>query len=161
MTEEASSTVVGDVAIIEGRAAFILSQLLARSMRQGLNVRQIVAEARLAPVDQAAVLRAEVALEEAGERWRAAQRKQRGNSVTAGSGDVLPSEAMSVTAAAQVIGRSPRRVRQLAAAGDLAAVMTPRGWMLDRRDVVAYRCRREGADVTFPPLLALSGENAA
>jgi hypothetical protein len=157
MTERPSSTVVGDVAIIEGRAAFRLSQLLARSMRQGLNVRQIVAEARLSPEEQAAVLCAELALNSAGERWW----KHSGNSATRGKEDDLPCEAMSVTAAARVIGRSPRRVRQLAAAGDLAAEKTPHGWMLDRREVISYRCRREGADVDLPPLVALSSENAA
>jgi hypothetical protein len=156
MTERPSSTVVGDVAIIEGRAAFRLSQLLARSLRQGLNVRQIVAEARLSPEEQAAVLCAELALSAAGERWR----KSSGNSATRGNDDALPCEAMSVTAAARVIGRSPRRVRQLAAAGDLAAEKTPRGWMLDRREVVAYGRHGPGEDVDLPPLVALSSENA-
>jgi hypothetical protein len=150
-----SGTIVGPVAIVDGRAALILSHLLARSMRQGLSVRQIVAEARLSPDDQAAALRAELALEDAGQRWRIAQRKPSGNSETGGNDADLACFSMSVTEATQVIGRSPRRVRQLAAAGDLSAVKTPRGWMLDRREVISYRCRREGADVTFPPLVAL------
>jgi hypothetical protein len=152
---DASASLVGPAAIIDGRAALILSQLLARSMRQGLSVRQIVAEARLSSADQAAALRAELALEDAGERWRIAQRKPSGNSATPGNDAALPSEAMSVTAAARVIGRTDRRVRQLIKAGDLSAVLTPRGYMLDRREVVSYRCRRDGADVDLPPLVAL------
>jgi hypothetical protein len=159
--DEASSTVVGDVAVIDGRAAFILSQLLARSMRRGLKVRQIIAEARLAPEDQAAVLRAEVALEEAGERWRVAQLPQRGNAATRGNDEAVASMSMSTTAVAQVLGLSSRRVRQLATAGALSAVRGPHGWQFNRREVISYGCQRPGADVTFPPLAALPNENAA
>jgi hypothetical protein len=155
LTEDASSTVVGDVAIVEGRAAFVLSQLLARSMRRGLRVREIVAEARLAPVDQAAVLRAELALEEAGERWRIAQRKPRANSETGGNADDLASEGMSVKAAARVLARTESRVRQIARAGGLGAVLISGRWVLDRREVISYRCQPLGADVDLPPLVGL------
>jgi hypothetical protein len=142
-SDDASHTVVGPAAIVEGRAALILSRLLAGSLEGGglrrrLTLRQLVAEMRMAPADQEAVLRAELALEDAGERWRLAQFPRRGNSETRGNEDDLACEAMSTRAAAQVIGRTPHRVTQLIRAGVLSAVRTPRGWALDRREVLEY-----------------------
>jgi hypothetical protein len=134
MSENDSSTVVGPAAIIEGRAAFILSRLLARSMRRGLSVRQIVAEARLSPADQAAVLCAERELEKAGQRWAEIRESAKAGE----SGEPLASEVMSTRAAATLIGRTPQRVTQLIRQGVLSAIMTPRGYALDRHEVLEY-----------------------
>jgi len=141
-----SVVVDGPVAIIEGRTALVLSRILAGSLRQRLTLRQLVAEMRLSPADQAAVLAAELALEDVGERWRIASLPQRGNAATGGNdegvkeiGDRDTVTLINTASAARVAGRSERRIRQLAKAGDLPADKTAHGWMFRREDVIAYR----------------------
>ena len=153
-----SGAIVEPSAVVGGRGALVLARLLRGSLGRGLSLRQYVAEMRLSPEDQAAVLEAAAALEEAGEVWRLGRlaRKARGNSATGGNDDGLRSgQAMSTDAAAAVLSLSPRRVRQLAAAGDLPAVRGPRGWMLDRRAVLSYReAAVQRVDVTPPSALS-------
>jgi len=59
-----------------------------------------------------------------------------------------PSEAdeITTTEAADLTGRSPERMRQMAAAGKLGARRGPRrAWLLDRREVIALRDRQSGS----------------
>jgi hypothetical protein len=144
---DASVALGESCAVIDGRAAPLVAQMLAGELRGRMPLRRIVAEMRLSPADQAAVLAAELALEDAGERWRIASLPQRGNAETRGNAEPLASEEMVTTAhAAQVLGVPPRRVRQLRKAGDLRAVSSPGGWSFDRAEVIAYGTRRRGGD---------------
>jgi hypothetical protein len=71
---------------------------------------------------------------------------------------------MSTRAAATVIGRTPRRVVQLVNNGVLSAVMTPRGWALDRREVLEYAqglpeaMVAGGSDSLPPTIIPLRGD---
>ncbi len=127
VTEPTRSAAFTHCAVIPGRAALILAAVLRGSLRQGLALRQLVVEMRLSVADQEAVLAAEQALEDCGQRWRISQLAEiRGNSETSGNGSGVASEldmgaVLSTSSAARIVGRSERRVRQLAVAGDLPA----------------------------------------
>jgi hypothetical protein len=124
-------------AVIDGRAALVLAHVLARCLHNRAPLRTVLSEMKVAPDVREAVLAAELALEEAGERWRIGElaRKQRAaissNAETSGNGSVVASRGDG--------DRLHCRVRQLAAAGELPGVLTSRGWTFERADVIAYR----------------------
>jgi hypothetical protein len=161
---DSTAIIDGPAAIIDGRAALVLSRVLDRCLYNHVSLRRALADLKVSPEYQEAALGAEISLRDAGERWliaEEAQRKSGENSETDGSGDGVSCEAMSVRAASQLLGCTPSRVRQLVRGRVLSGTKGPRGWQLDRREVLVYRSQRLGADVTFPPLAALPDENAA
>lgn len=138
-----SRTLTEPSAVIGGRAAFVLSSVLEGSLRNRLQLRALLVEIGVSDRDRELALEGALALREAGELWRQSF-PQRGNAATRGNGSLVPSESMlSVDEAAGIVRLSARRVRQLAAAGDIPAERTPRGWRLAHRDVVGYREARE------------------
>jgi hypothetical protein len=145
-----SGVLGGTVAVIDGRAALILSTILAGSLRDRLTLDLLLQRMQLDPASRAAALRGWRALEEAGETWR---RLPRGRNVEArGSGSAVPSQSMASPSvlnsrgAAGLLSLSARRVRQLAARGDLAGERTSGGWLFEREEVVAFRERRPRAE---------------
>ncbi len=138
-------TFTGPVAMIGGEAAFVLAGILAGSLRGRLSLRALLEDIDLDPGRQALALEAQLALASAGESWRA-QFPQRGNAATRGNDDGLLWEddvvTVTVEAAAALLQRTPRRVRQYAAAGDIPADKTALGWRFRRDDVVGFRAAR-------------------
>jgi len=143
---EGSGTIVGPAAVIEGRSALVLSRILAGSLRGRLTLRQLVAEMRLSPADQAAVLAAELELEDAGQTWRISQLlPQSGNPEVIGSKPLAQSDPMTTLEAARTLALSDRRVRMLVVGGAIPAEKIGRGYVLERADVLAYREARNAA----------------
>ena len=143
---EGSGTIVGPAAVIDGRSALVLSRVLAGSLRGRLTLKQLVAEMRLSPADQAAALAAELALEDAGQTWRISQLLPQGGSPeVVGSKPLASSFPMSTTQAARLLDLSDRRVRWLAAACVIPAEKVGPRYVLERADVLAYREARGAA----------------
>lgn len=140
------SCAVDGVAVIEGKAAFVLAYVLAGSLRNRLTLRELLDDAGLSEAERDAALAAAAALAEAGGQWREAQLPRCGNAATRGSGELAPSGEIDVAMTSTLLRISARRVRQLAAAGDLPAVRTTRGWRFERSEVVAFRDRRDNQE---------------
>jgi hypothetical protein len=133
--------------VIGGRAAFILAGVIEGSLRNHLSLRALLDETGVSDRDRELVLEAALALREAGEMWRQSF-PQSGNAATRGNDGPADSEAMKRTLvssaeAASILRCSTRRARQLAAAGDIPAERTSRGWRFLHRDVVGLRDLRE------------------
>ena len=140
---EDSGTVRGPAAIIGERGALALSRVLRGQLHHGMSLRQVLTEMRLPAADQAAALEAAAALEDVGETWRLeCLRQSSGTAATSGNRVRAKSVSMSTLQAAHLLHLSVRRVRQLAAAGDIPASLVGGGYLLDQADVQAYRGRR-------------------
>jgi excisionase family DNA binding protein len=146
------SGVLGETtAMIEGRAALVLAAILAGSLRDRLTLDRLLDRMELDLASRAAALRGWRVLEEAGESWRRQATQPisaRGNAETGGSAPALASIPLASPfdsrQAGLVLGCSTRRVRQLAARGDLAGVRTAGGqWLFERQAVVDFRDRRQ------------------
>ena len=138
--------ILGPVAMVDGRAALVLSHVLRGRLQHGLTLQRVLAEMGLSPADQAAVLAAELALEDAGQTWRISElRKQSGSPEVVGSKPSASSFPMSTTQAARLLDLSDRRVRWLAAACVIPAEKIGRRYLLKRCDVLAYREARGAA----------------
>jgi excisionase family DNA binding protein len=138
--------VTGDVALIRGSSALRLARLLAEELTGGLEATLV--RRGVGPEARARVLRAYHALEQAGGAWLEERNAAAagGNAATGGNELDLPSEEwMGTNKTALRLGVSPRRVRQLAATGELPG-LNDRGRLRFRRaDVDAIRDRRRAA----------------
>jgi excisionase family DNA binding protein len=134
-----SITLAEPAAMIGGRAALVLTAVLnRRSLKRELE------DIGFSEGDRAAATEAAIALAEAGESWRRSRLPQSGNAATRGNDLSLALEPMvTVDEAGVLLGLGSRRVRQLAAAGDIPAERTSRGWGFVRSDVVGFREARE------------------
>jgi hypothetical protein len=126
--------------------------VLQANLTNGMTLRQLVRLSAFSEEVAAAVVEAEGVLQETGRLWR--QRRplpQPGNAATRGNGVVVSSDecssqpSISSAAAASALGLTPRRVCQLADAGDLRAEKTVWGWRIDPGSVEALRVRRRDA----------------
>lgn len=142
---EGSGMVRGPAAIVGGCGALALSRVLRGQLHHGMNLRQVLAEMRLPAAEQAAAVSAAEALEDAGERWRLARFPQTGNAATCGNRVVAPSKVMSTQQAANLLHLSERRVRQLAAAGDIPASLVGSRYQFDHDAVLAFVGARRSA----------------
>ena len=145
-----SRTLTEPSAVIGGRAAFVLAGILEGSLRGRLSLRALLADIGVGERDQEVALEAEQALREAGDLWRQAF-PQSGNAATRGNDGPAdfaavkpPRSFLTSTEAAVVSGYTARRLRQLAAAGDVPAERTSNGcWAFAHGDVVGLRDQRE------------------
>jgi len=140
------NVILGPSAVIDGCGALALSRVLRGELHHGMSLRQVLADMRLPAADQAAALEAAAALEEAGETSRLERlRQSSGTAATSGNRVRAKSVPMSTLQAAHLLHLSVRRVRQLAAAGDIPASLVGGGYRLDQADVQAYREARSAA----------------
>lgn len=124
---------VRDAALVDGPAAHVIDRVLAAYLPNVL--------AGLPPWMRAEVEAAKTAIRAAALAYEALP------VAAAGRPEVITPEAdqgwMCVGGAADVLGVSRRRVRQLAASGELGARKVGPVWQLDRSVVLAERRRRE------------------
>lgn len=132
-----SAVITGLHAIVLARFVFADDQVLG----------QVPVELQPAAADAVAAIR-----DAATEAMRGAVLDQRFRSVSANGNtetrdglDVAPSAQISSEEAATMLGMTPRRVRQLAAAGDLAGTKTAGRWLLNHDDIQACADRRRAA----------------
>ena len=144
-----STLVEGPVAQINGQAAFVLSRVLAKGLAGRVSLMKLLEASGASESDKQAALEGALMLQSAGIRWRELQPVSAGgNAATRGKADGLDSQVMvTVPEAAVLLQRSRRRVRQLAAAGDIPAERTSSGWLLSHRGVVGFRDRRQAAQL--------------
>ena len=135
--------VAGDVALIGGGAAWFLAYVLSERLPGGI---ESALEAMcVGPRGRDTIRRAYLALEEVGARWqaeRSASARGNGEGPAAAAG-LASDEWITSKQAALLLDRSPRRVRQLAIAGDLPGRLRAGRWELVRREVLGFRERRE------------------
>lgn len=137
---------IGDVAVIDGRTAELLARLLRGSLRHGLSLQRLASELGMTAEDVEAALLGQLALEQAAS-WHRARLPRAGNAETRGSSVRVASEQMlDSQRVAALLGRSDRRVRQLAKAGDLPGQRGPFGWRFTPADVAGFRERRAALD---------------
>ena len=145
MSTPGSFTVSGPLAMISGRAAFILAAVLDCHLRNRHSLRSLLAEIGVDESDRAVALEAALNIAEAGEAWHF---RARGNAETRPQPEALtlaPMVTIDTAEAAVLLCLGERQVRNLAAAGDLPAERTPGGpWRFLHRDVVGLRERRAG-----------------
>ena len=139
--------ILGPSAIVDGRAALVLSHVLRGRLQHGLTLQRVLAEMGLSPVNQAAALAASAAIEEAGESWHILElvRKQTRKSEVIGSKPLARLDPMTTLEASRMLALSARRVRWLAAACVIPAEKVGRGYLLEHADVLAYRDARGAA----------------
>lgn len=128
----------GPAAVVSGPSAALLA-LLLRSPNVATVVRTLPAWAR---PHRAEIEAAVAAIDRAGRAWSSGAVSFERNDET-GSSEIGPDSPRRVTTgmAAQLLGLSPRRTQQLAAAGLLGGTRVGRLWLLDKD---AVRLMAEG-----------------
>jgi Helix-turn-helix domain len=138
--------VVADAAIVRGRAAWLLARVLAHNIPGGIG--SLLLRVGASPADRDAALRAYAALEHAGELWHAQVGASASGTAATGTtpADLRSERWLTTTEVALLLERSPRRVRQLARAGTLPALLDAGVWWFERANVLAYRERPHGTE---------------
>jgi hypothetical protein len=143
------SGIVGAHAVDSGYAAALIERLVPRNWRARLR------EARIAGDDLREFDGAMTAFQEAAAGWRRDQLPKPGGTSAGGNRgpaaegqrkSALPQSRSWITIgeAAEILDRTPRRVRQLAAERVLYAVKEGGRWMLDEADVARFARLRDG-----------------
>jgi excisionase family DNA binding protein len=136
----------GPAAIVEGAAALVLAQVLAGSLRDGLTLRQLLTDSGLRVEQIGLALAAEAELRRTGALWRMQQSiSASGNAATRPETVLGQSERMTTKQAAEFLHLTERRVRQLAAAGDIPSTRIGRGHVFDGVAVLAFADARAAA----------------
>lgn len=136
------------VAPVRGFSAFVLAGLLEEHMPARVASLQRMAErGKIHPDLLAEVGDMWAAVREAGHQW-SEHRAAVDGSTEVDVAEVPPSSSEIDTAgAAELLGVSPRRVRQLIDAGELNARRASRFWLLDRKEVELRRGVADGGHV--------------
>lgn len=139
------SAVAGEFALTGGFSAWAIS-LLLRNVPGG--VEKALTRNGVPPARVRDVVRAVEALEVAGASWRAAGHAtasaDAGNEERHFADPPAMSDDMNADEAAVILRRTPRRVRQAAAMGELAGHRVDGRWRFSRTDVLRYRAERDG-----------------
>ena len=132
---------------VEPRAAFVITQMLPTSSEVWARTLSLPVEARreaLAAIDRL----------HAGARFYQARRDSAGGSSTTETtgnqescavGDRLGSGPLSTGDAAELLGITPRRVRQLAAANRIAGTLVGQHWSFTREAIDKYKQMKDAA----------------
>lgn len=145
-----AAAIAGGAVVLDGPSANLVAWLLRLTERmfQVEGPEALVERLRL-PSDNAAILLdAMAAFVSAAEGWQEARASADFRAETASAGELVSSGACvtsSVPAAAELLGLSARRIRQLAAAGMIEGTRGPNGWRLDRISVEALARERAAA----------------
>jgi hypothetical protein len=145
------ATVLGGTAVLDGQAAVIVAYLVrtAQRMLRADSLEEMLEQLQFPPEQAAAARQAQAALVLAAESW---QRDR-------ASADFLPvgvsleahphsngcATSLSVPVAAELLNVTPRRVRQLAAAGRIEGTRGLQGWQLDPASVQEFAQARAAA----------------
>jgi excisionase family DNA binding protein len=125
---------------VSGIAAMVISRILDEHLpRRLVHLQRIVEMGRLDPAALVEVNTAYADLREAGRQWSERRISDLG-SAEVHVAEVHPSSSeIDTSGAAELLGVSPRRVRQLIGSGELNARRASRLWLLDRSEVELRR----------------------
>lgn len=134
MTTTASRPVLG--AHISGFSAFVIAAVLDDALAtRVVRLQEQVAVGRLDPERMVELRQTWAAIRAAGQewtRWRAALDGNAEDLAAEMPGGSIRESEIDTALAAQVLGVTPRRIRQLVAAGHLPARRAGRTWLVDR-----------------------------